>query len=263
MTNLCFIFFFKISLEHILLSQDCLKCCQRPNNQWHMQLKSWLIFNNHTSRQLNYSYKEQKNQLLRTPRLGCKKSTTFYASSFKDEEETKSSDKWCQIPENQWHMQLKWWLTFNSQTNQQLNYSHKEQKNQLPPMPRLLCKKSTTLMHNQLRGWIINRTIKYSTINDIPMQLKSWLIFNSLTSQQPNYDHKERRSQQPQTYRLGRERCTTLTWNSFKDEEEKPKVSDKSGTESDGIDLTDRSFNITPTSTTQFHNNMIYITIRS
>ena len=128
MTNLCFIFFFKISLEHILLSQDCLKCCQRPNNQWHMQLKSWLIFNNHTSRQLNYCHKEQKNQLLRTPRLGCKKSTTFYASSFKDEEETKSSDKWCQIPENQWHIQLKWytWLPINSTTvtkNRRINFS--------------------------------------------------------------------------------------------------------------------------------------------
>ena len=101
--------------------------------------------------------------------------------------------------------------------------------------------------------------VKYSTINDIPMQLKSRLIFNSLTSQQPNYSHKERRSQQPQTHRLGRERCTTLTWNSFKDEEEKLKVSDKSGTESDGIDLTDRSFNITPTSTTQFHNNITIV----
>ena len=97
MTNLCFIFFFKISLEHILLSQDCLKCCQRPNNQWHMQLKSWLIFNNHTSRQLNYS--------------------------------------------------------------------HKEQKNQLPTMPRLLCKKSTTLMHNHLWGWYRNRTIRQMMSN--------------------------------------------------------------------------------------------------
>ena len=116
MSNLCFIYFFQVSLKHMLLSQDCFKWCQRPNNQWHMQLKFWLIFNSHTSRQLNYSHKEQRNQLPQTLRLVSKRAQHL---CFEDEDDTERSDKRCQIPNYQWHMQLKWWLIFNSQVQLQ------------------------------------------------------------------------------------------------------------------------------------------------
>ena len=75
--------------------------------------------------------------------------------------ETKCSDNWCKILNYQWHMWLKWGLTFNSHTSHQINYSHKEQKNQLSQTSRLSCKKENNSCAQSALRMKRNQTLRH------------------------------------------------------------------------------------------------------